>query len=474
MEIRNKRVKTSKRGQEVVLFSDYKALKGVIAVAQKAIKPALDKKSAIFPIANNDKITWLCLVPNDDAPSSLEKVRKLGFAVYSKAKAEWIDALNIQNLTGSKRVSSSLQEGLGLSAYRFERHLKKPSDYFLKQVEWINDPSSAAEMKETDALVQSVYWTRDLVNEPLSHLTATDLANSFREEGKKDGFKVEIFRKKRIETLKMGGILAVNRGSIDPPTFSILTWKHPKAKNKKPIVLVGKGVVYDTGGLSLKPTANSMDFMKSDMGGAAMMAGVIKAAAKNDLPIHLVALIPASDNRPGVNAYAPGDIITMFDGTTVEVRNTDAEGRLLMADALTYAKKLKPQLVMDAATLTGAAVRAVGTKASCVMGTADDSSMKRLKEASEETYERVVEFPLWDEYGEEMKSPIADLNNLGGPYAGQITAGKFLQHFTDYPWIHFDIAGPSFMHSPSSYLGQGGTGVGVRLLYTFLKKQING
>ena len=474
MEIRNKRVKSYKYGQEVVLFSDFKDLKNAIAITRSSLKPSLDKKSSIYPVVSKDKIIWFCSVPKDDAPNSLEKVRKLGYTLYSKAKSEWIDTLSIQNLTGSKLVSASLQEGLGLSAYRFERHLKKPSDYSLNQVKWINNPLSTAEMKETDALIESVYWTRDLVNEPLSHLTATDLANSFREEGRKDGFKVEIFRKKRIETLKMGGILAVNRGSIDPPTFSVLTWKHPKAKNKKPIVLVGKGVVYDTGGLSLKPTANSMDFMKSDMGGAAMMAGVIKAAAKNDLPIHLIALLPASDNRPGANAYVPGDIITMYDGTTVEVRNTDAEGRLLLADALSYAKKLKPELVIDAATLTGAAVRAVGTRASCIMGTANKKSMTKLKEASEETYERVVEFPLWDEYGEEMKSPIADLNNLGGPYAGQITAGKFLQHFTDYPWIHFDIAGPSFMHSPSSYLGQGGTGVGVRLLYNFLKKEING
>jgi leucyl aminopeptidase len=267
----------------------------------------------------------------------------------------------------------------------------------------------------------------------------------------------------------MGGLLAVNKGSVDPPTFSILEWKPKKAKNKKPVVLVGKGVVYDTGGLSLKPTANSMDLMKSDMAGAAMMAGVVSAAAQANLNVHIIALIPASDNRPGGNAYAPGDIITMFDGTTVEVLNTDAEGRLLLADALSYAKKYDPALVMDAATLTGAAVRAIGTFASAIMGTADKKVITQLEASGEETYERVVPFPLWADYGKEMKSPIADLNNLGSGLAGQITAGKFLEHFTDYPWVHIDIAGPSFLPGANTYRPKGASGVGVRLLFDFLK-----
>ncbi|MGB0424733.1 MAG: leucyl aminopeptidase family protein, partial [Flavobacteriales bacterium] len=263
--------------------------------------------------------------------------------------------------------------------------------------------------------------------------------------------------------------LAVNKGSIDPPTFSILEWKPKNAVNKKPIVLVGKGVVYDTGGLSLKPTANSMDFMKSDMAGSAMMAATVAAVAKNKLNVHVIALIPATDNRPSGNAYAPGDVITMYDGTTVEVMNTDAEGRLLLADALSYAKKFKPSLVMDAATLTGAAVRSVGTHASCIMSTCEDDTTSRLQKSGETTYERCIEFPLWDEYGKELKSEIADMTNLGGPLAGQITAGKFLEHFTDYPWVHIDIAGPSFLHAPQTYRPKGGTGVGVRLLYDFLK-----
>ncbi len=268
----------------------------------------------------------------------------------------------------------------------------------------------------------------------------------------------------------MGGILAVNQGSIDPPTFTIVEYKPEKAINKKPIVLVGKGVVYDTGGLSLKPTPGSMDVMKCDMAGAACMVGAVYLAAIQKLKVHVIVLIPATDNRPGMNAYAPGDVVTMYDGTTVEVLNTDAEGRMILADALAYSNKYKPELVIDAATLTGAAVKAIGTNASIVMGNADDKYFDLLEKAGNETHERVVRFPFWDDYGKEVKSKIADLKNLGGPNAGMITAGKFLEHFVKSPYIHMDIAGPAWLDGKEDYKGQGGTGTGVRLLYNFLKK----
>jgi leucyl aminopeptidase len=231
--------------------------------------------------------------------------------------------------------------------------------------------------------------------------------------------------------------------------------------------------VYDTGGLSLKPTANSMDFMKSDMGGAAAMVATTLAIAKLKLPLHIITLIPATDNRPGENAYTPGDIVTMYDGTTVEVLNTDAEGRMILADALAYAKKFKPELVIDAATLTGAAVAAIGLNAMIAMGNASQIEFDRLNQAGFYTHDRIVQFPFWDEYKEEMKSKIADLKNIGGPYAGMITAGKFLEHFTDYPYIHLDLAGPNFLHKKDSYRGMGATGAGVRLLTAFFMNKIN-
>jgi leucyl aminopeptidase len=317
--------------------------------------------------------------------------------------------------------------------------------------------------------LKAVFWARDMVNEPVSYLTATQLSKEIEILGIAAGFEVKVLEKAKIEALKMGGLLAVNKGSIDPPTFTIIEYKPKKPVNQKPIVLVGKGVVYDTGGLSLKPTASSMDLMKSDMAGAACMAGTIYAAAMNQLDVHLIGLIPATDNRPGGNAYTPGDVITMYDGTTVEVLNTDAEGRMILADALAYSNKLNPELVIDAATLTGAAVVAIGTKASCLMGNADQKVMNALIESGIDVHERLVQLPFWDEYYDEMKSSIADLKNIGGRYAGMITAGKFLEHFVKSPYVHLDIAGPSFLEAAQDYKGKGGTGVGIRLLMNYLQ-----
>ena len=214
-----------------------------------------------------------------------------------------------------------------------------------------------------------------------------------------------------------------------------------------------------------------MDMMKSDMAGSAAVVGAMYAIAKSDFPYHIIGLIPAVENRPGYEATCPGDVITMYDGTTVEVLDTDAEGRLILADALHYAKRLKPELVLDFATLTGSAMRAIGKEASVIMGTADKEVKKEIRRAGNTTGERTVEFPLWDEYGDYMKSDIADLKNLGPMDAGAITAGKFLEHFTDYPWMHFDIAGPAFVPGQYNYRGKWATAYGVRLLFKFVQNQ---
>jgi leucyl aminopeptidase len=208
--------------------------------------------------------------------------------------------------------------------------------------------------------------------------------------------------------------------------------------------------------------------MKADMGGAACMVGAIHAVALNNLPVHVIGLIPATDNRPGKNAYAPGDVVTMFDGTTIEVLNTDAEGRMVLADAIAYANKFKPELIIDAATLTGAAVRAIGVKTAICMGNAKDTYFKQLEKAGLEMHDRVVRFPFWDEWKEELKSDIADMKNLGGANAGMITAGKFLEHFAKDPYIHIDLSN-AYLHAQENYKGKGATGSGVRLLYQFFK-----
>jgi leucyl aminopeptidase len=396
---------------------------------------------------------------------NLEKIRIAGNTVRTKLhKSE-----KSISIIGKKNQSLALAEGLALSNYQFLKYFKDKEEkrFLLEKIEVFS-----SDKKEIDCLnntIKAVYWSREMVNEPVSFLTATQLSNEITELCKELPISVEVLEKNKIEALKMGGLLAVNKGSIDPPTFTILEYKPKNARNKKPIVLVGKGVVYDTGGLSLKPTASSMDLMKSDMAGAACMVGTIYNAALNKLNVHLICLIPATDNRPGENAYTPGDVITMFDGTTVEVLNTDAEGRMILADALAYSKKYDPELVIDAATLTGAAVAAIGTKASCMMGNADQKIIDKLVISGNNVHERVVQLPFWDEYYEEMKSSIADLKNIGGRYAGMITAGKFLEHFVKAPYIHIDIAGPSFLESAENYKGKGGTGVGIRLLSDFLR-----
>jgi leucyl aminopeptidase len=211
-----------------------------------------------------------------------------------------------------------------------------------------------------------------------------------------------------------------------------------------------------------------MDDMKCDMGGGATVIATMSAVAEANLPVHVIGLVPATDNRPGGNAVTPGDVITISDGTTVEVMNTDAEGRLILSDALHYAKKYEPELVIDLATLTGAAARAIGQYGIVAMGTAEEPAWQKLTQSGNSTYERIVQFPFWEEYEELLKSPIADLKNIGGPEAGAITAGKFLAHFTNYPYIHLDIAGPAFIKKESGYQTEGATGIGVRLLFDFL------
>ncbi len=380
------------------------------------------------------------------------------------------DAKELTIIGDNKETNLVVAEGLLLANYQFLKYFKDAAEkkYGLKAVYADLDKK---EIKRFNQLMEAVYWTRDMVNEPASYLTATQLSQEIELLMEGTGAHVEVLEKSKIEALKMGGLLAVNKGSVEPPTFTIIEYKPKKAVNKKPLVLVGKGVVYDTGGLSLKQTAGSMDLMKSDMAGAAMMAGTIYAAAKNELPVHIIGLIPATDNRPGMDAYAPGDVITMFDGTTVEVLNTDAEGRMILADALAYSKKYDPELVINSATLTGAAVVAIGTKATCMMGNADQKVLDKLTASGYRTHERVVQLPFWDEYLEEMKSSVADLKNIGSRYAGMITAGKFLEHFVKAPFVHLDIAGPSFLEAPENYKGKGGTGVGVRLLYDFLEQK---
>jgi leucyl aminopeptidase len=411
----------------------------------------------------------LALIGIGNPSDECEGLRKGTHGAVTLANDHNFGKLAVAYPGGNGDHVAAVAESVALSNYQFLRYKSKKEPNTLATATLVSDVKGAAAIVDrAGKIANATMIARDLVNEPVITLTAEALANKAVELGKQFGFKTEVFNKAKIRSLKMGGLLAVNYGSIDPPTFSVLEWKPAKPKNKKPIILVGKGVVFDTGGLSLKPTPNSMDSMKSDMAGAAAVIGTFCNIAALNLNVHVVGLIPATDNRPGENAYTPGDVITMYDGSTVEVLNTDAEGRMILADALAYAKKYKPELVIDLATLTGAQVVAVGYHGSAFMGTAAAATKQSLQSAGNRVYERLVELPLWEEYKDQLKSDIADMKNIGGSSGGCITAGKFLEQFTDYPWIHIDIAGPSFLPSSDSYRGKNGTGVGVRLLTEFL------
>jgi len=452
-------------GSMAIVYSDTKELSQHLNQAQLDRVRALGEKFEeqwLEVQAGTDSAWVYKLGKSIDADARAEKMRQAGNKLVLKANAAHLDRIAILGAH-----VPHVAEGAILGNYQFLRYFSDSHKRKNAMAQLFVSKEDEQALAPITIAAMGTLFARELVNTPVIDLTATDLAKQAKEASKRHGFSIEVLEKKQIESLKMGGLLAVNYGSTEPPVFIIMEHKPKHATNEKPLVLVGKGVVYDTGGLSLKPS-NFMDDMKSDMGGAAAVIGAMSAAAEANLPVHIIGLVPATDNRPGGNAVTPGDVITISDGTSVEVMNTDAEGRLILSDALVYAKRYNPELVIDLATLTGAAARAIGRYAIVGMGNAPKERMLALQESGYRTHERVVEFPFWDEYKDLLKSPIADMKNIGGAEAGAITAGKFLEHFTDYPYIHLDIAGPAFLKSRAGYQVEGGTGIGVRLLFDFI------
>jgi leucyl aminopeptidase len=437
-----------------------------------ASKRLTEKDDYVF-INSYYKCTYLVRI-KDDLPAErcMEELRKSASALKKIIRSNDHSELVITSGRVFEGAVEAFTEGLLLSFYSFRKY--KTSDDDTVKRDYPAKLLLHAKIKETDLawlknLSKAVWLTRDMINEPPNHLNATALAKEIKRMGNEAGYKVEILNKGKIEALKMGGLLAVNRGSVDPPVFCILEWKPAKMLNRKPLVLVGKGVIYDTGGLNIK-TGDFMAQMKTDMAGAATVAGVMYAIAKSKIPVHIIALVPATDNRPGGNAYTQGDILTMYNQTTVEVGNTDAEGRLILADAISYAGKYSPELIIDIATLTGSAAMTFGNQAIAAMGNAERKYFDMLRQSGEEVYERIAELPFWDEYGELIKSDIADIKNVGGREAGAITAGKFLEKFTEFPLIHLDIAGPGILKKDDHYRLKEGPGTGLRLLASFIRK----
>ncbi len=417
------------------------------------------------------------------APECQEKLRRQAMNLLKRLEEDHVDSIALSGEGILPEEVAALVEGLILADYSFDRYRSK-EPYHLREVIIDNRFLSPSDLESAQRLWNRIFWCREWVNLPVADLNAAAFADELASiAADLDHVSCTVMDKKQIESLRMGGLLAVNRGSVDEPRFVVLEYKpvesetlptaHCPLPTDRPIALVGKGIMYDTGGLNIKPD-DYMQEMKSDMAGAAVMASVLFAAADNRLPVHLVALLPLTDNRPGFNAYAPDDILTMYDGTTVEIVNTDAEGRLILADAIAFAHaNYHPSLIIDAATLTGAAVRAISTFGIAAMQQGADNPMTLLKLVGEQVYERIVEFPMWSEYDELIRSDFADLRNCGTtPQAGTITAGKFLAHFAaTTPYIHLDIAGVAYFSKPQHAYRAGASGYGIRLLYAFLQMQ---
>ncbi len=307
---------------------------------------------------------------------------------------------------------------------------------------------------------------RRLANTPANHLPPRKLAAEAQKLARQYALRCTVLDEKAIKQEKMGALLAVAQGSIEPPRFIVLEYNGAR-EGQKPIVLVGKGVTFDAGGISLKAALN-MHEMKSDMSGAAAVLATIITAARLQVPRNIIALIPATENLPSGSAIKPGDIITARKGKTIEIINTDAEGRLILADALDYADKFEPQAVIDIATLTGASLYILGYSGAPVLGN-NDNLLQRIKDASQATAERVWGLPIWDDHRDQMKSSVADLVNSGGKPAGTIAAAAFLENFIgDWPWAHIDIAYVDMEPKGRAYVPKGTTGFGVRLLTELL------
>ncbi len=409
------------------------------------------------------------------AKLTIDKVRQIGGKIQQRMDAlkfaRYVNFVGVNleaaGVVDGDEIYRGLAEGSILAAYHYRgsktdeapRRVETAHLYVAKEYE------KAAVSGQT--IAEGTCFARDLVNAPANLMTPTILADNIQKMSRKfTGLRCEVWNKAKIEKAGMGLLLGVAQGSVEEPRFIVLEYGKPN-KKKGPLVLVGKGVTFDTGGISIKPSAG-MEKMKYDMGGSAAVAGAMYNIAALKLPGHFVGIIAATENMPSGTATKPGDVHTGYSGKTVEIINTDAEGRLILGDALAYAAKFNPSAVCDAATLTGACVIALG-HAIGLMGN-NDELMQAVRAASDYTGERAWPLPMDDDYADGLKSQVADLKNVGGREAGTITAAKFLEKFTSYPWVHLDIAGAAWEDKGKAYKPKGGVGAGVRLFTDLAKR----
>ena len=361
-------------------------------------------------------------------------------------------------------------EAILLSLYQFNQHKTVQEDDDEKALESItflaesepSQPTVERAVHRGQTIAEGTILARDLSNQPANHLTPTQLAEKAEAVAADSGLRCEVFDKATLEEKGFRTLLAVAQGSVEEPRFIILEYT-PEGEGRDTVVLVGKGITFDTGGISLKP-GKGMHEMKHDMSGAAAVLGAMKAVGQLKPDLHVIGVIAATENMPSGTAIKPGDVVTSYGGKTIEILNTDAEGRLVLADALGWTAQYNPQGVVDLATLTGAVITCLGHIAAGAMST-DSALMDKVKAAAEKTHERVWELPLWDDYDEGIKSKVADVQNIGDGTAGTIAGGAFLKKFVeDYPWVHLDIAGTAWGMKGSTYIPEGASGYGVRLL----------
>lgn len=408
-----------------------------------------------------------------DTPKSEALGGKLFVAVQAAASEK--TALLIDNLKTSKNFSTeefyaALALGFKLRSYKFNKYkTKKKTANAVKELSVVGESSSATSklFKPAAHVAEGVFTARDLINEPPNELHPPAYARFIKKELEPLGVRIEILDDKKLKSMKMGGIMAVGQGSANKPRMVIMRWNGGKKKDA-PLALVGKGVTFDTGGISIKPAAG-MDEMKMDMGGSAAVIGTMKAIALRKAKANVVAIVGLAENMPSSNAYRPGDIIKSYSGKTIEIMNTDAEGRLVLADCLTHVqKKFKPHTIIDLATLTGAIMVALGREY-CGTFANDDKLWSQMEKASADTSEKLWRMPLDEFWKKDMESATADLQNLArttGRFGGACTAAGFLEHFIEdgTKWAHMDIAGTAWIKADKPTVPKFGTGFGVRVL----------
>jgi leucyl aminopeptidase len=403
---------------------------------------------------------------------TLEKLRRAAATAARRARALGLQtaAFSLPALpeTTIREISRTAAEGASLGLYRFDRHKSTVDDQDLETFWLVADEGelegATGGAEQGAKVADGTVLARDLANEPSNVATPEYLAERAHKISEKYGMEIVVLDRTGIEEEGLTGLATVGRSASNEPYFIVL--EHRGGGDSAPIVLIGKAVTFDSGGISIKPSAG-MEDMKFDMSGGAAVLGAMEAAGALDLPLNVVALVPATENLPGGDAFKPSDVLQMHSGKTVEIVTTDAEGRLILADALSYARRYEPSAVVDCATLTGACAVALGDHASGLMGN-DEDLVAELKTAGETTGERAWPLPLFGEYTEQIKGDTADIKNSGGRRGGALTAGAFLKEFADFPWAHLDVAGTAYGKKGNAYTTKGATGVPARLLIEFL------